>query len=45
MFNLELGIHSLVKLIGELSRGWGNPGLGINLLQELCHEIYLRSVA
>lgn len=45
MINLELDIHSLVKLIGELNRGGGNPGLGINKLKELCHEIYLQSVA
>ena len=45
MINLELGIHSLLKLIDELSRGGGNPGLGMNMLKGLCHEIYLRRVA
>ena len=33
MINLELYIHPLVKLIGEVIRGGGNPKLGINLLR------------
>ena len=38
MINSEFGIHSLLKLIGEFSRWGGNPGLGMNMLKELCHE-------